>query len=72
MIKTLNLINDFNWLKDTYENKNAFTLEEDGTHVINKLGEKSHWMHGLEEYPNYIKHKQCEEYFKNKTCYNVF
>jgi hypothetical protein len=47
--------------------ENAFTLEDDGTHVINhKLGENLHWMHGLEEYLNYIKHPQVEEYFKIK------
>ena len=42
-------------------------LSEDGTHVINhQLGQNLHWMHGVEEYLNYIKHKQCDLYFEMK------
>jgi len=42
-------------------------LSEDGTHVINhQLGQNLHWMHGIEEYLNYIKHEQCDLYFEMK------
>ena len=39
------------------------TMSEDGTHMVNsELGKNLHWMHGLEEYLEYIDHKQKEKY----------
>jgi len=42
-------------------------LSEDGTHVVNHdLGKNLHWMHGLEEYLDYVNHPEKERYSEIK------
>ena len=44
-------------------------LSSDGSHIVNPtLGTNLHWMHGLDEYLNYIDHPELETY---KKIYNA-